>query len=250
VLGDRVCVCVCVCVCVQWRAMHTMWARRSVLAITAMLATAQCSTAVGNGDDGNADLGSAGAANMNTILRQSDDGASGRARQLHEKDISAILNRLSALESQVQDLQKQLRVKDSGVNVLDIGPCALSLCELMVHVTWQRPKGKVSQDVARVSLLPVQQPTAGNCLLMACCAHGRLCWCLCWQRLRKTLSQQRQLRLGHTDAGPGVGAACCWLVHAADSGHCMRCPNWLARLCLGHSHFPPPEVARHWGGQH
>jgi hypothetical protein len=84
-----------------------------------MLATAQCSTAVGNGDDGNVELGSAGAANMNTKSRQSDDGASGRrssgrAGQLHEKDISAILNRLSALESQVQDLQKQLRVKDSG----------------------------------------------------------------------------------------------------------------------------------------
>jgi hypothetical protein len=93
-----------------------MWARRSVLVLVAMFELAQCSAAVGNGDDGNVELGSAGAANMNTISRQSDDGASGRAGQLHlhEKDISAILNRLSALESQVQDLQKQLRVKDSG----------------------------------------------------------------------------------------------------------------------------------------
>jgi hypothetical protein len=96
-----------------------MWARRSVLVLVAMLVIAQCSAAVGDWDHGDVDLGSAAGSNINTKSRlgQSDDGASdstGPQGQLHEKDISAILSRLSALEAQVQDLQKQLRGKDSG----------------------------------------------------------------------------------------------------------------------------------------
>jgi hypothetical protein len=97
--------------------MHTMWARRSVLVLVAMLVIAQCSAAVGDWD--HVDLRSAAGSNIKTKSRlgQSDDGASdstGPQGQLHEKDTSAILSRLSALEAQVQDLQKQLRGKDSG----------------------------------------------------------------------------------------------------------------------------------------
>jgi hypothetical protein len=106
----------------------------------------------------------------------------------------------------------------------------MSVPPLRTDLAWQRPKGKVSQDVARVSLLPATT----------------YCWQLLVNGKLRTWAPLLVPLLAKTEpyrCWPWSGG--CMLARApvADSGHCMHCPSWLARLCLGHSRFQPPEVA-------